>query len=557
MLSRASIRIAANLVFIGLAASPMGAWGQLPVISAVVDAASYAPTLGEPEGIVTIFGTNLATTTATAQTLPLLTQLGGTTVTWNGLAAPLLYVSPTQINLEVPGTPPYTVVAVTTAAGVSAPYNPSTATPAASGWGLFSADSSGCGQAVALNLAPDGSASVNSSSNSASPGQWISVWGTGAFAIIQAALPPPGAATALSPVYNDIEAVPVFDFGSASYTPSQYWSGFAPGLVGVNQYNVQIPASVREGCAVPVQLVSYPGSPMLPVSQPVTLAIRDGAGPCVDPPAAGYGQAVWQKNVNTTAAGAVTETDSITVSLQSSPGMQAPASPVYTDGEQASVVTLSGPSCRVPGYRSLAAGTVTAQGPGLSPTQAPAAPFPLGQVGGLSAYQGTFPAGTALQTGAYTVSASGGADVGPFQASAQLPADIRIQTSLAGAPILANCVPLTVDWTGGDPNSWVTLRFFWGVGESISSGAFGEYQNFQIFSEVVRTSDGTATFYPVYVGVGPTEECAAPGGFPGVISIEVDPDPSEIATFSAPGLKLGGQATWKYVHTFQASAPGN
>ena len=72
-----------------------------------------------------------------------------------------------------------------------------------------------------------------------------------------------------------------------------------------------------------------------------------------------------------------------------------------------------------------------------------------------------------------------------------------------------------------------------------------------------RTSDGTAAFYPMYVGVGPTEECAAPGGFAGVISIEVDPDPSETATFSAPGLTLGGQATWKYVHTFQASPPGN
>jgi hypothetical protein len=40
---------------------------------------------------------------------------------------------------------------------------------------------------------------------------------------------------------------------------------------------------------------------------------------------------------------------------------------------------------------------------------------------------------------------------------------------------------------------------------------------------------------------------------PITISIEVDPDPSEVTTFSAPGLSLGGQATWKYVHTFQAS----
>jgi hypothetical protein len=36
------------------------------------------------------------------------------------------------------------------------------------------------------------------------------------------------------------------------------------------------------------------------------------------------------------------------------------------------------------------------------------------------------------------------------------------------------------------------------------------------------------------------------------IAVEVDPDPSEITTFSASGLSLGGQVTWKYIHTFLA-----
>lgn len=40
---------------------------------------------------------------------------------------------------------------------------------------------------------------------------------------------------------------------------------------------------------------------------------------------------------------------------------------------------------------------------------------------------------------------------------------------------------------------------------------------------------------------------------PITINIEVDPDPSEIGTFSAPGLSLGGRATWKYLHIFQAT----
>jgi uncharacterized protein (TIGR03437 family) len=543
---------------------PMALWCQTPIVSAVVDAASYAPTLGAPDAIVTIFGTNLAAATATARATPLPRQLGGTTVTWNGIAAPLLYVSPTQINFQVPdpydstpGVGKAVGVVVSTAAGNSAPYNPLTATPNASGAGLFSMDASGCGQGAVLNVADNGTVSVNSSTNSASPGQWISLWGTGASVTYAPELPPDSAATPLSPVYNNIQAWPEFDFGIQNYTASQFWSGFAPGLVGVNQYNVQIPVSVREGCAVPLQLASedaYDGT-LAAISQPVTLAIRNGGGPCVDPRSDGFGQIVWQRTLNTTAAQAVTESDTVTVSLQSSPGMQAPSPPVYAErGPVSPYQRLSGPSCLVPGYRSLAAGTVTAQGPGLSPMQVPNGPFSQGLTGGLSAYQAALPVGAAIQPGGtYTVMASGGADVGAFQATEQLGADIQIQTPLAGAPVFVNCTPLTINWTGGDPNSWVTVELLQG---QVITGAFGEYAMVH-FSTQAHTSDGTATLYPPTMGAGPGQSCVVPEGLSGIVSIEVDPDPSEFMTFSAPGLSLGGQLTWKYVHTFQTSSGAN
>jgi uncharacterized protein (TIGR03437 family) len=56
-----------------------------------------------PGTIVSIFGTDLSATTASAsisQTLP--TELGGTQVYFNGIASPLVMVSPTQINAQVP-----------------------------------------------------------------------------------------------------------------------------------------------------------------------------------------------------------------------------------------------------------------------------------------------------------------------------------------------------------------------------------------------------------------------------------------------------------------------
>jgi uncharacterized protein (TIGR03437 family) len=67
----------------------------------IVNGASFQAPLARC-GIATVFGTNLAATTAGAASLPLLTTLGGAQVVVNGVAAPLFYVSPSQINCQVP-----------------------------------------------------------------------------------------------------------------------------------------------------------------------------------------------------------------------------------------------------------------------------------------------------------------------------------------------------------------------------------------------------------------------------------------------------------------------
>jgi len=55
-----------------------------------------------PGGIFSIFGNNLAGALEQAAAIPLPTQLGGVTVTVNGAAAPLYFVSPGQINAQLP-----------------------------------------------------------------------------------------------------------------------------------------------------------------------------------------------------------------------------------------------------------------------------------------------------------------------------------------------------------------------------------------------------------------------------------------------------------------------
>ena len=72
-----------------------------PTVGGVANAASYTQTFA-PGAILSVFGTDLAPATAIAQTVPLPTMLAGTSATINGTAAALYYVSPTQLNIQIP-----------------------------------------------------------------------------------------------------------------------------------------------------------------------------------------------------------------------------------------------------------------------------------------------------------------------------------------------------------------------------------------------------------------------------------------------------------------------
>src|SRR5262245_1127670 len=78
-----------------------------PVAVTTVSAASFEATAVAPEAIVAAFGTLLATATHVATTIPLPTTLAGTTVKVRDSAgaeraAPLFFVSPSQVNYQIP-----------------------------------------------------------------------------------------------------------------------------------------------------------------------------------------------------------------------------------------------------------------------------------------------------------------------------------------------------------------------------------------------------------------------------------------------------------------------
>jgi uncharacterized protein (TIGR03437 family) len=89
----------------------LGGSSSGPAITAVANTASFK-TVASPGMLFSIFGSNLASATQSASTIPLPYTLANTSVTINGTAAPLLYVSATQLNVQIPyeaGTGPSVV----------------------------------------------------------------------------------------------------------------------------------------------------------------------------------------------------------------------------------------------------------------------------------------------------------------------------------------------------------------------------------------------------------------------------------------------------------------
>ncbi|MEP7339673.1 MAG: M36 family metallopeptidase [Acidobacteriota bacterium] len=102
-----------------------------------------------PGSLASIFGTNLAVRTEAAPTAPLPFELAGTTVSVNGVPAPLVAVSPSQVNFVVPpgaeiGT---ATIIVSNPAGT---YAAGTVEIALSAPALFTRNSAGTGDAFAL-----------------------------------------------------------------------------------------------------------------------------------------------------------------------------------------------------------------------------------------------------------------------------------------------------------------------------------------------------------------------------------------------------------------------
>ena len=507
----------------------VSASAQTPQLTSagIVNAGSYAQPIS-PGSIVSIFGINLAITETTAKSLPLPTNLAGTSVTFDGVKAPLFYVSPGQINLQAPsslqtsyaGNYTSSTVMVTTPSGSSVAVQ----VPVyLTGPAVFTVDSSGCGRAAALNVAADGRVSLNSPSNSAAPGDYISVYGTGLGLTVNQ--PADGFPTGADSIR----------FGAGVWVdgsplPASTYAGLAPGLVGVDQVNFRIPLGVREGCAVPLALQAD-----ALISPTVTISIHSGRGQCVDPAAQSYGQISLMKTV---ASGTANdgESDMFTAAFPSGPGLMPPQVQVLSPGSyaaHASTVVPVSRSCQVAGYAQFSAGPIQVQ---AASTGTSFTVQPVSQTGG-AAYEQSLPAGF-IAPGQYTISASGGAVV--FQGKLSVGSPIRIQTPLPAGTTISSSKPLNINWTGGDQGAVVKVTLVSGNG--IASTFDYGYADASSGSFTLQPS--CSGFHPVFCSFSlPTSNNAE-------IIVEISPAPDNVSSFTANGVTGGVQASWTYRYVF-------
>ena len=265
-------------------ASPSPSTPQRPSIAGTVNAASFQSggSLNfAPGGVVSIFGQNLAPQLAPASTVPLPDQLDGTRVLVNGSPVPLYFVSPTQINAQLPYdlAPGPATIQVTSAGGSSATGSLEIALQAPA---LYTLPQNGQGQAVAVFgnsatlVAPPG---VTADSRPARAGDVIVLYAN-SLGAVDPPIPPGWNSCAESRCAPGLANVtlrravrtPQIIIGSVRVPQDRIlFAGLAPQFPGLYQINLIVPEGIDRGPAVPIFV--FPANAPPPRSTPTTIAI--------------------------------------------------------------------------------------------------------------------------------------------------------------------------------------------------------------------------------------------------------------------------------------------
>jgi uncharacterized protein (TIGR03437 family) len=216
-----------------------------PVVKSLVNAADGTQPVA-PGGLVSIYGQNLSPINIATKEIPLPTALGDSCLTVNGVAVPMLFVSPTQINAQLPYNLDGNVTMILrTPGGVSDNYNFTmlSAAPKVFLSGVAGTDSNlptifraGNGQLVTL-------------SNPVHPGDTLVIYLTGmgrTYPEVDDGVPAPSSPLAWASIPPDVDL--------AGVSLPVLYAGLTPEQIGVYQINVVVPHWVSKGFSQPLKI---------------------------------------------------------------------------------------------------------------------------------------------------------------------------------------------------------------------------------------------------------------------------------------------------------------
>ena len=501
----------------------------------VVNVASFAP-VGLPNSAIaqgsmfTIFGDSLGPDVLqTVSSFPLPTELGGTSVevTVDGVTVDciMVFTSALQVAAILPsGTPTGQGEVRVSFKGESSAPEPIHITQ--SSFGMFTVDQTGGGIAVAQNFISQTEQPLNDLIQAANPGQVVTLWGTG--------LGPVEGDEAAGPLPGDLDVETEILVGGIA--ARILYKGRSGCCAGVDQIVIEIPEGVL-GCLVPVAVKTNSV-----VSPYTVISIAEEGAVCSDPH--GFSTA----EVRTLFSGQPLRVGSVLLrqyvneaspedSFEDAQGLFVEYSPDDISGfalaaALLNLVPLSLETCFV---ATLLFGGI----PLLEPEPLDAGPSllvrgPEGEKQLVNDAPGSYfaviteqPPGMRkrfLVPGTYTVTGSGGADVGPFSATLEFPRFL-IWTNKDSIDEIPRDQPLTLTWDSANPASELVQITGGSFHSSLPVGAS--------FTCVARASTGSFTIPAEVLSSLPQNE---PGGFPpSGLGIHGLPRP---ARFSAAGLDI-------------------
>ena len=226
-----------------------------PQIDRVVNAADFTQPIA-PGGLITVFGSNLSPISQGTVGGNLTTSLADSCLQVNGLSVPVLFVSPTQINAQLPNFDGNTTLRLNTPGGVSDNFN-LTILPAAPS--VFRIASVGSDESNAAIIRASNNQLVTPS-NPVHRTDTIVIYATGLGRTspeVPSGTPAPTdeLAGVQIPVIVTIGGVPV----------AVEFAGLTPGQIGVYQINVRVNGRVPLGLSVPLVISQGTGSTSVPV----------------------------------------------------------------------------------------------------------------------------------------------------------------------------------------------------------------------------------------------------------------------------------------------------